>query len=227
MFPPLPLVHEALHELIQAQPQNLLNHSHTVGRLAADLAEVVQCPSEERERIRMGSLLHDIGKQFIPASILEKHGRLSPIEYYRIQQHPWLGYSYLNSFVSDPVILNTVLYHHERWNGTGYPYGLKGDQIPLGARICALSDVWDALVSERCYRSAWSITQAADLIGAGAGSLFDPELAYQFLNMLDVQYSQAHRVDVQVTNPLPVETRNVPVMERIPTVGQRRGMPTP
>ena len=225
MFPSLPARHEALHELIQNQPHNLLHHSHTVARLAADLAETVECPDNERERICIGSLLHDIGKQFIPASILEKQGRLSPEEFHRIQQHPWLGYSYLNSFVVDPVILNTVLYHHERWNGTGYPYGFKGDQIPLGARICALADVWDALVSDRCYRSAWSMNQAADLIWAGAGSLFDPHLAAQFLNMLATQYSAAESTNMNHAAPLPIEKNNVAALERISL--NRGGIPTP
>src|SRR5262245_18827509 len=155
MYPSNHRIHETMRELIQSQPRDLVKHSRAVSCKASDLAVVAGCSRGEQDRIRVGSLLHDIGKQFIPISILEKKDRLSRTEFRRIQEHPWIGDSYLNNFVSDPIILNTVLYHHERWNGTGYPYGLEGEQIPLGARVCALADVWDALISDRCYRSAW------------------------------------------------------------------------
>lgn len=174
-----------LGELIQRQPRELFEHSHAVASLAGDLAESIGCSRIEQERIRVGSLLHDIGKQFIPTSILEKQGKLTFTEYEHIQQHPWLGYEYLNNFTSDTILLNTVLYHHEHWDGSGYPYGLKMSQIPLGARICALSDVWDALRSERCYHHAWSVSEAAEHLWSRAGTLFDPTLAHHFLNMME------------------------------------------
>jgi HD-GYP domain-containing protein (c-di-GMP phosphodiesterase class II) len=164
----------------------------------------------------MGSLLHDIGKQFIPIAVLEKKDRLSRKEFRQIQEHPWIGYSYLTHFVSDPIILNTVLYHHERWNGTGYPFGLEGEGIPLGARICALADVWDALISNRSYRSAWSLSRAVDLIWAGAGSLFDPQLTYQFLSMIADQFSHNTIVDVQETPALPIAGRDAPALKHVP-----------
>ena len=185
----LPPTIDSLSTLTHIQPPELLRHSRAVSHLAQDLAQVAGGSNLEQERVCMGGLLHDIGKQFIPNAILEKKEKLTTAEYERIQLHPWTGYAYLYNFVSDPIILNTVLYHHERWNGTGYPYRLKGEQIPLSARICALADVWDALVSERCYRSAWCLTHAMDLIWASPGSLFDPELAYQFLTMIDTQYA--------------------------------------
>ena len=220
------LLHGTIQGLIQSQPRDLLGHSRSVARMAADLAGAAGCSSGEHEGIRTGSLLHDIGKQFIPVAILEKQGRLSPEEFSWIQRHPWLGYFYLNSFVSDPIILNTVLYHHERWNGTGYPYGLEGEEIPLGARICALADVWDALVSDRCYRSAWSIAQAMDLIWTGAGSLFDPQLAYQFLTMIEEQYSDGRLADAQEAPAFPIAGRNAPALERLPLASLRGERPT-
>jgi putative nucleotidyltransferase with HDIG domain len=220
-----PLYGTLLEELIQRQPGELRRHSQAVACMVADLAETAGCSMVERERIRTGSLLHDIGKQFIPTSIMDKKEKLSPMEFSRVQQHPWLGYAYLNSFASDPIILNTVLYHHERWNGTGYPYGLVGDQIPLGARICALADVWDALVSDRCYRSAWSLTQALELIWAGAGSLFDPDLSYQFLNMIEAQYCDSKTAKTTESPAVPWANRNMPAWEVVHLSGQRRGKP--
>lgn len=180
-------VYASSFELIRSQPTGLRRHSNSVARLATRLSMAAGCSPAEQDQIRSGSLLHDIGKQFIPRAILEKEGRLTPAEYSRIQEHPWLGYSYLNDFVSDVTVLDIVLYHHERWNGSGYPFGMKWDHIPLGARICALADVWDALVSDRCYRSAWSVARAMELIWAGAGSLFDPLLASQFLSIVEDQ----------------------------------------
>jgi HD-GYP domain-containing protein (c-di-GMP phosphodiesterase class II) len=200
-------------ELVATQPPDLLRHSESVAGLAARLSIAAGCSRAEQERIRLGSLLHDIGKQFIPRSILEKEGRLTPAEFARIQKHPWIGYTYLNDFVSDAVILQTVLYHHERWNGTGYPHGLKGDHIPLEARICALADVWDALVSDRCYRSAWNATQAMELIWAGAGSLFDPMLASQFLSIVEDQYLGAGAIAAPNRSTLPLPAPFVPAGE--------------
>jgi len=218
MIPFTPYLHvcTSLPELIHSQPRSLWQHSQAVARLAADLAEAAGYSPSEQEHIRAGSLLHDIGKQFIPASILEKDGKLSAQEYSRVQEHAWLGYSYLQSFVSDSTVLNTVLYHHECWNGTGYPFGLKGDQIPRGARICALADVWDALVSERCYRAAWSRNQAVEYIWERAGSLFDPRLACQFLNMMEAQ-----DIRVRETPTLPSPRRDLRTFERVLLSGQR------
>jgi len=183
------------------------------------LAEVAGCSASEREQIHIGSLLHDIGKQFIPSSILEKQDRLSSVEFSHIQQHPWSGYAYLINFVSEATILNTVLYHHERWNGTGYPYGLEQDEIPLGARICALADVWDALTSDRCYRRAWSITQAVELLWAGAGSMFDPHLTFQFLTLVEEGINNGDGTSSQELSHFPIAGRNA----TLPLAGVRRG----
>lgn len=214
---PLP---QNLHHLIVGQPLDLIQHSRAVARLAYDLAKVDRCTPAEQERICLGSLLHDIGKQFIPAAILEKKGKLSDAEYNYVQQHALLGHSYLSSFVSDPNVLNTVLYHHECWNGSGYPFGLKGNQIPLGARICALVDVWDALTSERCYRDAWNKSQVIEYIRVRAGSLFDPKLACLFLNMIEARDWQNHGLTVDATVPISVAVRDVPTMARVAFSGQ-------
>ena len=213
----------SLHELVQAQPHELFKHSYRVAQLAGDLAQAVERPRGEQERIELGSLLHDIGKQFIPAHILEKRDQLSTREYHRVQQHAWLGYAYLNSFVSDAVLLNTVLYHHERWDGCGYPYGLKAEQIPLGARICSLADVWDALTTDRCYRPAWGLPKASEYIWSCAGSFFDPSLAHQFLNMIETQGTSNGSTGVKQVATLPLSGPNESTLERLPLTRAQGG----
>jgi putative nucleotidyltransferase with HDIG domain len=215
MLPSIAFRHETLHDLLTSQPQDLHQHSHAVAQLAGDLAQYIGRPFSEQESIRTGSLLHDIGKQFIPASILNKQGALSDAEYSHVREHVWLGYSYLTKFVSDGVLLNTVLYHHERWDGTGYPFGMAGDHIPLGGRICALVDVWDALVTDRCYHRAWSMTRAAEFIWAHAGTAFDPDLAHQFLNMLQAKFIDGSLSAIK-TSMLPVTRPDESSWVRVP-----------
>jgi HD-GYP domain-containing protein (c-di-GMP phosphodiesterase class II) len=226
MYPSNHSIHRILEELIQSQPLDLLRHSQSVALLASNLSEAEGCSVSERDRIHIGSLLHDIGKQFVPSSILEKKGKLSPAEFRQIQQHPWSGYAYLINFISDATILNTVLYHHERWNGTGYPYGLEQDEIPLGARICALADVWDALTSDRCYRSAWTMSQAVDLLWAGAGSIFDPHLTFQFINMLEEGFNNGNAANLQEPTHLSIAGQSRPALESLTLTNFRRGQTT-
>jgi putative nucleotidyltransferase with HDIG domain len=198
---PVDLRYDVLHDLLRSQPEELHQHSHAVARLAGDLARAIGCSPYEQERIQTGALLHDIGKQFIPSAILDKEDSLTPAEYRFVQQHVELGHSYLLRFVSDGILLNTVLYHHERWDGGGYPFGMAGEDIPLGGRICALADVWDALVTDRCYHKAWSMTRAARFIWSQAGTAFDPQLAEQFLNVLAKRYidGSLHRIRTRMT----------------------------
>jgi putative nucleotidyltransferase with HDIG domain len=224
MVPFLPYLPQNLHQLIGTQPRSLIQHSRAVACLAGDLAKVAGCNPIEQDRVRLGSLLHDIGKQFLPASILEKQGKLTDVEYQRVQQHALLGHSYLSSFVSDPTVLNTVLYHHECWNGSGYPFGLKNDQIPRGARICALADVWDALVTERCYRAAWSQSQAIEYIWVRAGSLYDPKLACLFLNMMEARDRQERGLSGLETPSVPVPLSDISTMQRTALSGQIRAV---
>lgn len=181
-------MHKILGGLMANQPAELVRHSQNVADLSAALAALLGCPAEDTERIYIGSLLHDIGKQFIPTSILEKNDKFTDREFELVKLHTWKGYVYLNHFIADPSILDIVLYHHERWNGSGYPNRLQENLIPLGARICAIADVWDALISDRCYRRALSMTQALDLIWTGAGSFFDPQVASGFVRLIAEGY---------------------------------------
>jgi HD-GYP domain-containing protein (c-di-GMP phosphodiesterase class II) len=188
-----------LEKLADFQPADRLQHSQSVARLSATLARLMDRNDDEIHKVYMGGLLHDIGKQFVPENVLVKPDKLTDGERDQVERHPWRGYVYLNPFVSDPAILNTVLYHHERWNGSGYPYRLVGEEIPIEARICAVADVWDALVSDRCYRSAWNVLQASDLISAGAGSLFDPDIVPVLMELIKEGYLERNLQENPIT----------------------------
>ena len=132
--------------------------------------------------------LHDVGKIQIPDSLLNKNGKLTDEEFKQMQNHTLAGQNIIDeaaNMVKDPSYLNEAknlaAYHHEKWNGTGYPYGLKEDEIPLSARIMAVADVFDALVSKRSYKPGFPIEKALDIIREGAGTHFDPEIAKVFL----------------------------------------------
>ena len=132
--------------------------------------------------------LHDVGKIQVPDSLLNKNGRLTDEEFKQMQNHTLAGQNIIDeaaNMVKDSVYLqearNLAAYHHEKWNGTGYPYGLKGDEIPLSARIMAVADVFDALVSRRSYKPGFPIEKALDIIREGSGTHFDPEIAEVFL----------------------------------------------
>ena len=133
--------------------------------------------------------MHDIGKIIIPDRILKKPGRLTAEEFEQMKQHAAVGGSVVRevfSGITDEEYLSfasdIATYHHERWDGTGYPSGLKGEEIPLSARIMAIADVFDALVSERCYKTAMSAEEAYEIIREGAGTHFDPQLSAVFIN---------------------------------------------
>jgi HD-GYP domain-containing protein (c-di-GMP phosphodiesterase class II) len=132
-------------------------------------------------QLGLGALLHDIGKVFVPKEILEKPGKLTPEEFEEIKKHSFLGNRYLREKWNVPGESNVaVLSHHEKYNGTGYPYGIKADKIPYFARIVAVADVYDALTSDRAYRKAMSPSEAIEYVMGGAGMLFDPHVVKRF-----------------------------------------------
>lgn len=160
--------------------------------LPDDAAPQPAMSPERRTQLIRASVLHDIGNVAIPASILSKPARLTAAEYGVIKLHPLIGADLLAAAegrfqaVADrasdllQVGREVILYHHERWDGTGYPYGLAGGEIPLTARVVAVADVYDALTSPRAYRRAWSHRQAAQRIHNGSGSQFDPAVVAAF-----------------------------------------------
>ena len=149
-------------------------HSERVVSLALDLADEMGLPKEKMEALGHGALLHDIGKIGVPDEILRKPSKLTAREWVQMRYHAQRGYKLLYSVPHLKAAAAIVLRHHERWDGSGYPSGLKGSAIPLEARIFAVVDVWDALISPRPYRRAWREEKAFDYITENSGKEFDP-----------------------------------------------------
>jgi HD-GYP domain-containing protein (c-di-GMP phosphodiesterase class II) len=135
--------------------------------------------------VRRGALLHDIGKMGIPDAILLKPDKLTDEEWAIMRQHPTLAYDMLSPIAYLRPALDIPYCHHEKWEGAGYPRGLKGEQIPLAARLFAVVDVWDALRSDRPYRPGWPEDKVREHIRALAGTHFDPEAVELFFKVLN------------------------------------------
>lgn len=159
-------------------------HSQRVAELTIRLATTYGLDSEELMHIRRGALLHDLGKIGVPDSVLHKPASLSDEEWAVMRQHPQFAYDMLHSIEYLRPALDIPFCHHEKWDGTGYPRGLKGEQIPLSARMFALADVWDALTSDRPYRLAWKKEEALDFIREQSGKHFDPRIVDLFLKVI-------------------------------------------
>jgi PAS domain S-box-containing protein len=156
-------------------------HSQRVTELTLKLARALGVEDQELTHIYRGALLHDIGKIAIPDSILLKPGRLTPEERVIMRQHPFYAYELLSPITYLGPALDIPFCHHERWDGRGYPRGLKGEDIPLAARIFAVVDVWDALGSDRPYRRAWSPDKIRAYLHEQAGLQFDPQVVEVFV----------------------------------------------
>ena len=159
-------------------------HSRRVTQLTVKLAQALDMSDEEIMHIRRGSLLHDMGKIGIPDSILHKPDQLTDEEWTIMRKHPQLAYDMLYPIEYLRRALEIPLNHHEKWDGTGYPRGLKGEEIPIVARLFAVVDVWDALTSDRPYRPAWTKDEALAYIRDQSGKYFDPQVIDAFLDMI-------------------------------------------
>ena len=160
-------------------------HSFRVTELTIRLARGMGFSETDIVHIRRGALLHDIGKMGVPDSILLKPGKLTEEEWVIMKKHPQLAYEMLSPIPYLKAALDIPHSHHEKWDGTGYPHGLKGEQIPLAARIFAIADVWDALTSNRPYREAWPPEKAYTYIREQSGTHFDPKVVEAFLSQQD------------------------------------------
>lgn len=179
---------ESLERLAQAaefRDDNTGQHTRRVGEMAARLAAELGFASGQVELIRRAAPLHDVGKIGIPDAILKKPGRLSPEEMAIMRTHAAIGGDILSSGQSELVRMAEQIArtHHERWDGTGYPCGLRAESIPLVGRIVALADVFDALSSDRPYRAAWPDERVREEIVRESGSQFDPRVVEAFLHL--------------------------------------------
>lgn len=158
-------------------------HSQRVTAITMRLARSLQVSEDELIHLRRGALLHDIGKMGVPDAILLKPGPLNEHEWDEMRRHPTYAYEMLRPIAYLRPALDIPRYHHERWDGHGYPHGLRAEAIPLAARIFAVADVWDALRSDRPYRRAWDAGRVRDYIAAHASILFDPAVVRAFLDL--------------------------------------------
>ncbi len=163
-------------------------HTQRVTELTLKAARALGFSDEEFIHIRRGALLHDMGKMAIPDEILQKPGPLNEAEWKEMRRHPIYAYEMLSpiSYLHDA--LDIPFCHHERWDGSGYPRGLKGEEIPLVARLFAIVDVWDALCSDRPYRKRLPRAEVAEYIRENSGKLFDPKLVEVFLSVVEQQF---------------------------------------
>lgn len=175
---------EMMAEALDARDPYTAAHSFRVSVNSTIIAGVMELPPEQIEVIRIGAKLHDIGKIGIPDAVLQKPGRLTSEEYALIQLHTAIGKKILDKAGSFQKYLPIVELHHEDYDGGGYPYGLKGEQIPLEVRIVHVADVYDAIISDRTYRMAMSHEQVVELLAEGSGTLFDPAVVDAFLKIL-------------------------------------------
>lgn len=171
-------------------------HLVRIGYFSARVAPVCGCDDEFSRLMLIASTMHDVGKIGIPDRILKKHGALNGDERIIMQRHPEFGAKLLSGSDSPMLRLaaEIALSHHEHFDGTGYPQGLKGSDIPLSGRIVAVTDVFDALVMDRAYRPAMPVPQALDLIRVGRGSHFDPEVVDAFFSVADEILDMCERI---------------------------------
>jgi HD-GYP domain-containing protein (c-di-GMP phosphodiesterase class II) len=172
---------------LELRDEETEGHSARVTRLTLQLARAMGLSEEDLVHIRRGVLVHDIGKMGIPDSILLKPGALDAAEWEVMRWHPVYAHEMLAPISFLRHALAIPFCHHEKWDGTGYPRGLKGEDIPLAARIFAVVDVWDALTSNRPYRSAWTRDQVREYIRAHTGTHFDPQVVEKFLQIVNAE----------------------------------------
>ena len=170
----------ALASVIMPLPHYRGRPSSLIATIAMELARRLELPDAEVERVRVASLLHDIGKVGVPDEILEKPGPLSADEWQSVVQHPRIGQEILTRVAAVKDAAAIILHHHERYSGHGYPHGLRGSDIPLGARIVAIADAYEAMLSDRPYRKAIGHGAAVAELRAQAGTQFDPDLVELF-----------------------------------------------
>ncbi|MFC2056459.1 HD domain-containing phosphohydrolase [Chloroflexota bacterium] len=190
----------ALAYALEAKDKYTSGHSQRVADIAVAIANVIGLPQEITDKIRLAGLLHDIGKIGVKESVLNKPGRLTYKEFLHVQEHSKTGERILVPITDDKELLRLVRSHHERYNGTGYPDGLRNTQIGLGARILAIADVYEAMTSERPYRNAISTEAAYAEIERGGGTHFDPEVVLAFFTVISS--------DIKITTDLSSTSRD-------------------
>ena len=175
------MVLAALSQAIETRDPYTRGHSQRVSLLAQVVARRLGWRSARLGAVRLGALLHDVGKLNLDQAVLSKPGPLDEREFVEIKRHPLAGARLIRGFEALRPALPYILFHHERWDGAGYPTGRSREQIPLGARIVAVVDAFDAMISIRPYRAALPVRSAIAEVNDGAGTQFDPGVVRAFL----------------------------------------------
>jgi diguanylate cyclase (GGDEF)-like protein len=184
----------ALAAAVDAKDPYTYGHSRKVNTYAVALAEAIGLSPDEVSRVSTAALLHDIGKIGISDKILGKRGKLSPEDWEVVKSHPKLGANIVGNVPNLVPCIGGILYHHERWDGTGYPAGLKGKNIPIEARILAIADAFSAMTSRRPYRDALCDEKVIKEFKQGAGTQFDPELVEVFIGLVEVNFAEKAKI---------------------------------
>jgi putative nucleotidyltransferase with HDIG domain len=172
---------EGWSHALEIRDKETEGHSKRVTELTLRLGRACGLQGEDLDSLYRGALLHDIGKMAIPDAILTKKTSLDEEEWTVMRTHPKIAFDMLSAIAFLQPALVVPAYHHEWWNGEGYPSGLRGEQIPLPARIFSVVDVWDALLSTRPYRKAWTKEQALQYLNDQSGKQFDPDIVARFI----------------------------------------------
>ncbi len=175
---------DSLVRTLEARDPYTSGHSLRVRNYSVALARILGFEKTQLKQISLASKLHDIGKVGLPEGILNKPGRLSTEEYDRVKEHPEIGERILSPIIHNRYVLAGIRGHHERWDGGGYPDGLKSENIPVCARVISIADCFDALTSSRAYRKAMTVEAALKIIQEGAGVQFDPRFVTPFLELI-------------------------------------------
>jgi putative two-component system response regulator len=195
-----------LASAIESKDKYTGGHVERVAGYARELAGKHNLPAYKINDIYLGTIVHDIGKLGIKDEILNKPGKLTKEEFDQIKEHPVIGKNLLSKLEIAPVAVNIAYNHHEKWDGTGYPRGIKGEEIPIEARIATVADFWDAITSDRPYRKAMPLDKAIEIMHQERGKSFDPKLFDLFMDggdKLHMKYIDADRVKEE--EPLAVE----------------------
>lgn len=185
---------EILRHTVEAKDPYTRGHSDRVSEYAVLLGKKLNLPNEDIEKLKIGGLFHDIGKIGIPDSILLKESKLTDEEYIKIKEHPVIGYNILENADMFKNIIDIIKYHHERFDGNGYPERLAGTNIPYLARITSIVDSFDAMTSRRSYRDSLPMDVVKSEILQNLGSQFDPEIGIVFLDILDNDFNSIKQI---------------------------------
>ena len=189
------------HEIIEcitcaldARDAYTAGHSKRVSDMALRVCYILRLKKKEAQKIHIAAHLHDIGKIGIPDAVLLKEGRLEPEEWEQMKKHPEIGAEILSKSKHLGELKDIVLHHHERYDGGGYPSGIKGEKIPLGSRIIAICDSIDAMSSNRCYRKAHDLNFCQEEIKKNLGKMYDPKIGKMVLEYWDyIVYGTRHK----------------------------------